>query len=1217
MLRHLAPVIIPETIGAPAAPNAAYIVVEELVSAIKDHNIKNVAVSADYGAGKSSVVETAKAKIIKEEDIHWWRFKRKRRQSKFLTVSLAQLNANGRFPQKETKAQGKGPSALEKDKDIEYSLLQQLLYYDLPSKTPKSRFYRLSRIGFFKPLIWAVGVLLAFVAYVILLEPESFRVPSFYDHFAVGSDTKFWIDCSAVTILALLFVMFCVWLVRHARIRIGKVKVKDAEFEVNTLSVFNQYLDEIIYFFASTRYNVVIFEDLDRFADTGRIFGKLRELNKILNSSQYLRRLIRREITFVYSVRDDLFDATRRVKFFDYIVPVIPVVNSSNAYEKLSEFLDEEDKRAFDGKDLLNLCEHFEDLRLIINIVNEYDLYKKVIRLDDFKLSRKKLFGLIVYKNYCPHDFIHLHNNRGVLANILDNKKNITEAAVAARKLKKETEEEKLKGILAASSEWERKLRQEYVDASKNQTNYNATSFVGFELQDGTHVSFEQVADDPSFFEELITDTICFYGGNRQTFTIKPFSDWQKVVNNKPYQERLKLNPHIKAINNQQEVIDNIHPLKLSSADSFATILKEENEVLDDYLDKKPVSNRPFIPEERHSLLKFLISHDFLDEHYLDYITYFYPNSISVEDKRFILNITSLDKESLPCTFHLQNPASVANRFEKSDYETNMRLLNVDLALSLTLEGDKQKDNRNALQQLAMRSKAIDFVLAIYARRSEDAVDDFLTELLEYWDFGVLINSLDNHTDRRLPKLREINLCYSDLKNPDRFNAEFQTWLNGHFGFLMAVFETVGETRLGEWLEVYKPKFNKINLSSVPATFANNIINGGHFAINTTNIDNIVVFLDLQEDYNKAAFTTLYNCTNQSISDSIRQNPQEYIKAFPSSSIEEEQWAKSIIAAEDRIPVATRKEYLRKQSTKIQKANILKESALDFVFKYSVIEPTWDNIYYLCFELQHEPPINFLKENDLKDFLQLHPEEQNIIVTQWVFSNSLPFNVYERVVSTMYGFRKLESDVELRRIAVLVSKQLLLFNVDNYSDMRKFYPSLAVKFVESNLNIYLNDVQSYTVTAAEMMGVLKSIGTLAKQADYIASHPAFEGQVTPVLADLICGLVNSRHLSVETVEEDLLIQSIKYSSNNEKRLFVARKMLFGLDYEPERCKKILMAMGGEYARLCDPGSYSWLVWNANNIRIAKILTDKSFIKGHERYGKRIKVLKDDGLHLNS
>ena len=84
MLRHLAPIIIPETVGNPPVANAAYRVVEELVSAINDPNIKNVAVSADYGAGKSSVVETAKAKIIKDEDIHWWRFKRKRKQSRFL-----------------------------------------------------------------------------------------------------------------------------------------------------------------------------------------------------------------------------------------------------------------------------------------------------------------------------------------------------------------------------------------------------------------------------------------------------------------------------------------------------------------------------------------------------------------------------------------------------------------------------------------------------------------------------------------------------------------------------------------------------------------------------------------------------------------------------------------------------------------------------------------------------------------------------------------------------------------------------------------------------------------------------------------------------------------------------------------------------------------------------------------------------------------------------
>ena len=373
MLRHLAPIIIPETVGNPPAPNAAFKVVEELVSAIKDPNIKNVAVSADYGAGKSSVVETARAKIVKDEDIHWWRFKRKRTQSRFLVISLALLNANGRNP-KVKMGLNDADNSIQKDKDIEYSLLQQLLYYDLPSKTPKSRFYRLGRISFWRALTWALCIFLAALSYLILFEPARFMVKSFCERFAISADSKFWIDFVAALALIALFVSLCIWFVRRARIRIGKVKVKEAEVEVDTLSVFNQYLDEIIYFFASTRYNVVVFEDLDRFADITRIFGKLRELNKILNNSQYLRGIIKREITFVYSVRDDLFDATRRVKFFDYIVPVIPVVNSSNAYEKLCEYLDDEDKQAFDGKDLLNLCEYFEELRLIINIVNEYNI---------------------------------------------------------------------------------------------------------------------------------------------------------------------------------------------------------------------------------------------------------------------------------------------------------------------------------------------------------------------------------------------------------------------------------------------------------------------------------------------------------------------------------------------------------------------------------------------------------------------------------------------------------------------------------------------------------------------------------------------------------------------------------------------------------------------------------------------------------------------------
>lgn len=1207
MLRHLAPIIIPETVGNPPVANAAYRVVEELVSAINDPNIKNVAVSADYGAGKSSVVETAKAKIIKDEDIHWWRFKRKRKQSRFLTISLAQLNADGRYS-KAKNGQNNTGNNIEKDKDIEYSLLQQLLYYDLPSKTPKSRFYRLGRISVWRALVWASSILLAVFSFLVLFEPERFMVKSFCEHFAVSSECKFYFDCVAALVLVFLFVLFCIWLVRRARIKIGKVKVKEAEVEVDTLSVFNQYLDEIIYFFASTRYNVVVFEDLDRFADTTRIFGKLRELNKILNNSQYLRGIINREITFVYSVRDDLFDATCRVKFFDYIVPVIPVVNSSNAYEKLCEYLDEEDKLAFDGKDLLNLCEYFEELRLIINIVNEYNLYKRVIRLDDFKLSRKVLFGLIVYKNYCPHDFVHLHNRRGVLASILDGKSVIIDSVIEARKKRKIAEEEKLNVLQKDSNKWETALRNEYVEASKKQTGYRSSGFEGYRLSNGVSASFERVAEDASLFEELIEGNIGLYGGNGQTYAIGSFEDWQKAVDGKSYQERLKQNPYAKQIAIQKSIVEGIELLRFSTADSFSMILSEEIDVLDGYLCKKSGDNRSFIPVERHRLLRFLLMHGFLDEHYLDYITYFYQNSISIEDKRFILNITSLDKDSLPYTYHLLNPISVANRFDLADYQTNARLLNVDLATALTCEGEGQKENRNALQLLAKRNRAMDFVLAVYESGQSDAVYEFLTELLTIWDFGELIQSLEDE-DRRLPKLREINIRYAHLEDPEMFNMDFKTWLNGHFGFISSTFDTIGEERLRAFMSVYKPCFSRVSLSGVPSSFADFIVDEGFFSINSSNLDDITAYLGIQEDYKNAGFTTLHNKGNQKITSLLKQKPHDFIKAFPSTSVEEAEWAKALIVADGSISPSTRKEYLRKQTERIQKASSIKESALDFVFKHSLILPLWENVYYLCFEMQHEIPVEFLKNNLLEEFLKLKPEQQNEIVSQWVFTNTLPFSIYERVVGTMYGFRKLVPGAEQRRIDVLVKNGLLLFDSTNYAVIKENYAKLAAKFITLNLKTYFGDVQNYPVSSVELFAILKSIKTNEKQAEYLANRPWFEGTLSTSAANEICRLIQGRSLKVDSIEGDLLIQAIRCCSNEDARLYVARKALFDLPYDAGRCSGILNAMGGEYARICEPGSYSWLAMNANNNRIAKFLKDNSFVKDYERFKGKIKIIK--------
>ena len=61
------------------------------------------------------------------------------------------------------------------------------------------------------------------------------------------------------------------------------IKLKDVNFEIfeeKTASYFDKYMDEVLYLFAQSEANVVVFEDLDRFDDV-YIFEKLREIEKL------------------------------------------------------------------------------------------------------------------------------------------------------------------------------------------------------------------------------------------------------------------------------------------------------------------------------------------------------------------------------------------------------------------------------------------------------------------------------------------------------------------------------------------------------------------------------------------------------------------------------------------------------------------------------------------------------------------------------------------------------------------------------------------------------------------------------------------------------------------------------------------------------------------------------------------------------------------------
>ena len=357
----------------------------------KNKDVRNIAVTGQYGAGKSSFLRTY--------------FKNKKN---VLWVSLAL------FLDQVDKEKEEGDFTHK----LELSILQQMFHV-----RKESTFW-----------CWKVIIIVALlgVGVIGIKQPDVFvRYVSSPIHLFVAEYAVFifWLSCievSAVSIWALRSIILWLKSLGVKRIEVNGAGVAELGIEMpekSSFSVLNQNVRTIISFFAETRYTTVIFEDIDRFDDL-RIFTKLRELNLLLNNSQQIKNR-NKPIRFVYALREELFkDEKNKVKFFDLLIPIIPRINASNSRTELLSFLKDWNDTPPDEllkRFVKEVSPYISDLRLLKNICNEYYTYKK--QIVDFT-SEKELLGLIVFKNFFPKDFALMHNGKGLIRKMMDIKKN-------------------------------------------------------------------------------------------------------------------------------------------------------------------------------------------------------------------------------------------------------------------------------------------------------------------------------------------------------------------------------------------------------------------------------------------------------------------------------------------------------------------------------------------------------------------------------------------------------------------------------------------------------------------------------------------------------------------------------------------------------------------------------------------------------------------------
>lgn len=147
---------------------------------------------------------------------------------------------------------------------------------------------------------------------------------------------------------------------QHNKNLLRKLSVQGNEIEIfenDVDSFFDKHLNEVLYLFRNTDANAIVFEDMNRY-NSNQIFEKLREINYLLNNSpnDSENKIFR----FFYLLRDDIFTSKDRTKFFDFIIPIVPVIDGANSYDKFIEyFRDGGILRDFDSsflQEILMIC---------------------------------------------------------------------------------------------------------------------------------------------------------------------------------------------------------------------------------------------------------------------------------------------------------------------------------------------------------------------------------------------------------------------------------------------------------------------------------------------------------------------------------------------------------------------------------------------------------------------------------------------------------------------------------------------------------------------------------------------------------------------------------------------------------------------------------------------------------------------------------------------
>jgi hypothetical protein len=1157
--------------------------IQSLDWALKNRNkIKNIAIAGAYGSGKSSVIRT----FIKRNN---------NKDYKFLNISLATF--------KEQKEQ----SNLQQNGDndilrlIELSVLQQLFYHEKDRKIPDSRFKKIKSYKTRFLFYYSVGFMALLVSTLFLIAPD-FLSKFYLIKIPQNLVPLAHYTAASITIIGLFFIIF-----KSSRalksLAIKKLNISTAEIEIDggiSKSILNNHIDEILYFFEVTDYNVVIIEDLDRFEQT-EVFTKLREINLLINNSNK----IETEVVFIYAIKDDMFLDKDRTKFFDFMIPIIPVINSSNSNEKLLEIVKKNNYKI--SNDLIDDISLFiDDMRLLYNIMNEYYIYSKNL---DSKLDQEKLLSMVVYKNIYPNDFTKLSENKGNLFQTISNKSAYIKEKIDI--INQQIDELKKQIIEAEKSKISdvKELRIIYINKIVEQivTTQNHP-FKQFWINNNAY-NINSVTED-NIFSLLFSGKIEYlydnYSSYRQNFIFK-FETIENLVNpGLTYKEREELLMNNAKIESFKQQISELEKRKTE-------IRKREirNLISDELIVISKESTK------QSELINILLRNGYIDENYLDYISIFYEGSLSKADYQFLINV-KIQKPS-EFDYKLTKIERLIDKISLFDFEKEF-VLNYDLVEFLQQkQNDFEKKNRLFKQLSNQSSRSISFIDGFIDITTDIKV--FIQTICEYWkNIWTYIETNSFFDNSKKDKYFIQIIKYAKVEDIKLIFSSHHDLLNKRPDFLQIIED---EKKLKKIIEKLELKFENVNADS-PASIIDFVFKGNYYVLNwemiemllkhykkfdsgiftTANFTSVMTSsLDSMIDYISANLEQYINSVYLKIETNTDESLENYLKLLNNESLDEDLKEKLIIQVK----------------TKIVDIKTIKDSSLwDTLFEYSKVSPVWENIL-VSFENEENKIskvlvdyLNIISNAKELSLIKIPTKvgDKNIfsnLSRSIISENEIGDESYKLITKSIpWWYSDLDfSNISENKIKILINNRIVNPTIESYNKIKESHDGLNIYLLEKFPKEFVEKIDELEFDGDDMILILES--SLLSISDKKVLFESFDLEIidsnSKILLLLSHFIGQNAGFNLKDSTKRKILLSTVIPRDKRIELFVQNLVTIDIDF----IKLFMNTLGNEYYEITFQEKKATLTDNTLNRKFLEKLASAQYISSFSESKKGLRV----------